>query len=433
MTAFLGMRGTGDWETNERPESWRQGILYLFPNGSMPLTAITSMMGSESIPDPHHHWWCKTMAGQAGSITAGEIYTDAMMTTPVGNASVKGAVVYCKVTEAVAMEFRKDFTVLLRDTDDLDVDVVGEVISVAKNGNDSRIAIRLLEADDNSVDHGLSNVDRIVIIGAAQAEGAPMPEAITYNPTEVDNYAGIFEVSLDLTRTAIRTRLRTEDAYKEAKREALWMTGVLMEKSWFWSIPTESTDPDSGKKKRTTGGLRWFIKTYAPDNVDNFALNTDYAGFTWKQAGEDWLGDQLEKMFRYGAEEKLAICGSGALHGLEKLAKQNGNIQLQSGVDVGYGIKVTRWVTSQGTLLLKTHPLFSHEVTNRNIMFIIEPKDLRYRYIDDITFKPDPDFMKGGHSTHDARKESYLAEALLEFQFPEKDGYLTGIGLDNEL
>jgi len=373
------------------------------------------------------------MSGQAGSITAGEIYTDVAMTSAVGDTSVKGAVVYCKVTEAVASEFRKDFVVLLRDTDDIEVDVVAEVLSVTKNGNNSCIAVRLLEADDNSATHGLSSVDRILIISTAQPEGAPMPEAVTYNPSEIDNYSQIWEVSLDLTRTAIRTKLRTEDAYKEAKREALWMIGVLMEKAFFWSIPTENTDANTGKKKRTTGGLRWFIRTYAPDNIDNYALNTDYTGYTWKQAGEDWLGDQLVKAFKYGAEEKLAICGAGTLLGLEKLAKQGATINIESGVDIGYGIKVTRWKTSQGTLLLKTHPLFSHEPTTTNCMFILEPSDLKYRYIDDVTFKPDPDFMKGGRASHDARKESYIAEALLEYHFPEKCMFLSGFNQDNEL
>lgn len=29
MAGFLGMRGTGDWVTDQRPKSWRETILYL--------------------------------------------------------------------------------------------------------------------------------------------------------------------------------------------------------------------------------------------------------------------------------------------------------------------------------------------------------------------------------------------------------------------
>ena len=52
---FLGMRGTGDWVADQRPMNWREQIMYLYPNGSAPLTAILAMMGSESVDDPQFH------------------------------------------------------------------------------------------------------------------------------------------------------------------------------------------------------------------------------------------------------------------------------------------------------------------------------------------------------------------------------------------
>ena len=50
--AFMGMRGTGDWATDERPKNWRQGILFLYPTGSAPLTGLLSKMGEEVVTDP---------------------------------------------------------------------------------------------------------------------------------------------------------------------------------------------------------------------------------------------------------------------------------------------------------------------------------------------------------------------------------------------
>lgn len=50
--AFLGMRGNGDWTTDQRPKNWREAILFRYPNGSAPLTAILSKMGSEKVDDP---------------------------------------------------------------------------------------------------------------------------------------------------------------------------------------------------------------------------------------------------------------------------------------------------------------------------------------------------------------------------------------------
>ena len=50
--AFLGMRGSGDWVTDQRPKNWREGILHLYPNGMAPLTAILSKMKEEKVDDP---------------------------------------------------------------------------------------------------------------------------------------------------------------------------------------------------------------------------------------------------------------------------------------------------------------------------------------------------------------------------------------------
>ena len=45
MAAFLGMRGNGDWsDTDMRPKSWMDGVLWLYPNGDAPLTALLAKM-----------------------------------------------------------------------------------------------------------------------------------------------------------------------------------------------------------------------------------------------------------------------------------------------------------------------------------------------------------------------------------------------------
>jgi len=59
MGAFLGMRGNGDWSDSDmRPKNWREGILYLYPNGDAPLTAILSKMSEEKVDDPQSIWGC---------------------------------------------------------------------------------------------------------------------------------------------------------------------------------------------------------------------------------------------------------------------------------------------------------------------------------------------------------------------------------------
>lgn len=425
--AFLGMRGTGDWATDERPKDWRELILYLYPNGKMPLTAITSKMSDEQANDPQFHWWTKTLAGQAGDISG--IYADISMDTAYTGGSGKGTTLYVNVSEETASEFRGGHVVLLRDKDDYRVDVVAKVNDVIYNGDNSIITVTLKEEDTNSGSNDVSNADRILITGTVQAEGAAMPESVHYDPTKMYNYTQIFEAPLEMTRTAMKTDLRTEDSYKESKREALEQLGIMMEKAWIWGIRNEETG-ENGKPERMTGGILYFLNKYASENIDDYTLNSDYSGNTWLQGGKSWLDRQLEQIFRYGSDDKLAVCGSGALLGLNELAENYGQINIKTR-QTDYGIRINEWITPFGRLNLKTHPLFSFEVTNRNSMLILEPEQLNYNYIDDVFFKEDNEYDEGGTNNVDGIKESFLAEAGMEFDHPEKMGYLNGIGEDN--
>jgi hypothetical protein len=435
MAGFLGMRGTGDWATDQRPKNWRETILFLYPNGSAPLTALLSKMKSEKVDDPQYYWWTKMLATQTGTITG--IYTDIALSAAVGDASVAGATIYVKMAEADADKFRVGHQVLLRYSSDYTVDVNGKVTAVVKNGASSYLAVYLLEADDNSTTYGLSDADVALIIGNINSEGAAMPEAISYDPLKWYNYTQIFRTPLEITRTARLTRLRTGDAYREMKREALELHSIEMEKAFLWSIATEGTG-SNGKPERTTMGLVPAINGAGTPaggtsgTVDNFALNADYAGSTWLAGGEEWLDEQLEVMFRYGSREKLCFCGSGALLGINQLVKNVGQFAFNPSTKA-YGIKVVEWHTPFGMINLVTHPLFSYEATTRNSMVIFEPANLRYRYITDTTFYSEKEKQNTGWTRVDGTKEEFLTECGLEFHHPAGWGYLNGVGLDNSL
>jgi len=423
-TGFLGMRGTGDWATDERPKNWRQGILYLYPNGMAPLTGLLSKMSEESTDDPEFNWWTKTLATQGGAVTL--TYTDAGLTVPYVSGGVAGQTIYAKCAEEVASEFRAGHQALLRDADHLDVDVNAKVTAVVKNGANSYIACKLLEADDNGASTDLSDCDTIKIIGNINPEGGAMPDSVMYDPTKFTNYCQIFRTPMSITRTARKTKLRTEDAYKEAKREAMQYHAIEMELAFIFGVRSENTGAN-GKPERTTDGLITAIKANASSNVNNFSLNTTYSGATWLASGEEWLDAMLEQIFRYGSTEKMAFAGSGCLLGINRLAKSAGQIQLQP-MTAAYGLKVMEWITPFGTLYVKTHPLFSYDATTRNAMMIFEPSELRYRYVDDTMFVADKD---SGINRVDATNEEWLTECGLEYHHPTKFGYLSGFNTNN--
>ena len=138
----------------------------------------------------------------------------------------------------------------------------------------------------------------------------------------------------------------------------------------------------------------------------------------------------LERVFRYGTGEKLAVCGSGVILQINKLVKASGNFELTAGQG-SYSIDIVKWITGFGTLILKTHPLLSYETTTRNLMFIVEPQNMVFNYIDDTFFKTDDSIKKGGPIGIDGTKEEYLTEGGYEIHHPLTFGKLSGFGNTN--
>lgn len=430
MAGFLGMRGSGDFTvTGQRPKNWREMILYLYPNGSAPLTAILSKMASEKVDDPEFNWYTKTLSTQAGTITG--VYTNSGLSSAYTGSGAAGDTLYVKMSEADAKEFRVGHQVLLRKSDAVSVDKNAKVTARTLAGASSYLTILLLEADNTTGDD-ITDATRCLVIGNINAEGAGMPDAISYDPVKISNLTQIFRTPLDITRTAKRTRLRTGDAYKEAKREALEYHSIEMEKAFLWGIMTERTGAN-GKPERTTAGLIPTIKTYAPNNVVDFRTwsTANHSGDDWIEngAGEDFIDTQLEVLFRYGNRQKLALCGSGALLGINKLVKSRSDFTFTSETK-DYGIQVVSWKTPFGEINLMTHPLFSFESSNRNSMVIFEPANLKFRYIDDTTFYADGEKQNTGPNRVDGTKEEFLTEAGLEFHHPVGWGFWNGVGLN---
>lgn len=422
------MRGNGDWVANQRPENWRQMVLRLYPNGTAPLTAILSMIGSEATDDPVFHWWTKSLPTQGGDVAG--VYTDTGLSSAATTAGfAKDSVLYINVAEAVADEFREGHTAMVQKGSDHNYAYVGKIVDVVKNGSSSYLAFKLREA--SSTTYPITSTDTIDVVGNSNPEGGTMPSSLSYNPVEYYNYTQIFRTSLAITDTARQTRLRTDEAYAEAKREALELHAMEMEKAFLFGVRDSSTGAN-GHPERMTFGARKFILDNAADNVSNYQTAPGYGSVAWTNAdgGEKWLMEQLEIIFRKGGNEKLALIGNLALLGLNRLAQTSADVNITP-TTVAYGIRVLEWITPFGTLFLKTHPLMSHRPALRRDMLILEPQNLRYRYVRnrDTRFISDPRDNRNTNNSKDGTEEEYITEAGLEFHHPETMGYLSGLGL----
>jgi hypothetical protein len=142
------------------------------------------------------------------------------------------------------------------------------------------------------------------------------------------------------------------------------------------------------------------------------------------------MSEELEVIFRYGRNSKLGLCGSGALLGLNKLAKAGATFQMTSAT-IAYGTKITEWVTPFGVLNLVTAPLMSHDPIFRNTIYVLEPENIKWRYIDDTFFKADDTERKSDDTGKDGREEEWLTEGGFEFRHAKTMGIMHNVGVES--
>lgn len=410
---IVGLRDTsGFTTTGQRPENWREALTMLYPNSGdlqkAPLTALTSLMKSESSDDPIFHWFTKKLDDRI--IQLGADITDVATAWTISTAWKTGA--SAKIAKAGDLLYSLQTNEIVRVSADPTAD---NALTVARaQAGTTNVAITIATAGTNP---------QWIVIGSAFEEGSAAPSGVSYDPVEKSNYLQIFRSSLEMTRTAMKTRLRTGPQIKESKREALEYIGVDMERA-FWFGQKHATTLN-GRPLRFTGGILYFLNTYAAANVVTAPGN----GIV----DMSWLELQMELVFRFGSNEKMAFCGNQALMAINQIVRKNSQYNIQFGVKE-YGMKVARLVTPFGELVLKPHPLFT-QVQGGSVggtayqgltswMTVLDMSQMKYRYLTDSDLNYLTDQQTPGQ---DAMKAGYLAECGLEITNAECHYIIKGL------
>lgn len=500
--AVLGMRGTGDWVPNQRPTNIRESILYLYPNGKAPLTAIMSKMTSSKVDDPAFSWFTQVFNSINGNIAAnngivgtfakGENVTVNLPARPASSfpgarsnpttgapmlgadrtsgyqpeeligglvtpnifdgtaeraAAVAGAGTAAGFGGGVpydplywANSIKVGHQVLLSSTTNPTISVNTKVIGVDV-GNNSTTELSVIILEDPPSGSTAGNYNYFSVIGNINPEGGHMPSPISLHPMQMHNYTQIFRTSLSITRTARETRTRTENQYAKMRREALEMHSIEMEQAFLFGTDSFRFG-GNGHPERTTRGIVRYIQQWAPQNIFNFANSTFDAangvnvpsGYFNEQSngmaiGQIWFNQVLEKIFRYGAEEKLMLCGNGAIMAINDLAFLGGAINIAPR-ERTWGLQIMNWVTPFGNVSFMSHPLFNEHPVWRNTILVLEPRELEYKYITDTTFYGENGRVHPegyGRDRIDGSNEEFLTEAGLKFGMPLKCGILYNV------
>lgn len=383
MAFIAGLRGTGDWGTDERPKDFREMILFSDPNGQAPLTALMSKMGSEKLTDPEFSWWQERNDHVRLTINngAGYLAGDTTLTVDATDEANRIAGAFAAVPGDLFMVETANGV------------PTGEIIEIASQPTvDTSIVVTRGAAGTTA--GAIADNTVLVQIGSAFAEGTGAANSTSRNPVKYYNLAQIFKTSYEITNTANLTKARTGKLLDLEKKRKSFAHARKMEMAYLFGRRHETTGTN-GKPKRYTGGLLSMLSTHK--KAFTTGATTDFT--------LDNFIDSVSPIFDFDAggagDQRIVFAGNGALNNLNKLVKDANSTQIQyTGKIQAWGMSMFELTVPQGTLFIKSHPLFNIHPVFRYSMLGINPKGLKDRFLRTTKMKDniqnnDEDLVKG--------------------------------------
>ena len=452
--AIFGLSSTADYESYRR-KNIRRSVQYDYPRGKAPLMGLLSLMDEEYTNDPEFGHWeyryapPKTLTASQGT-SKGPIKSaaDADAGDPV-TLVADTEYIFC-IDDATVFREGKVVELALLNTSAVVQRVIGIVTAITdRSGTPNKIKVRVL-AGHADLTNGVTdeNVDKTVrAIGSSFAQGrSNVSGEYVKVPSKFTNYTQIFRTPFSLPRTAIKAPLEYDKSgpYKhKAKIAALDHMVDLEMAALFGTKDTYTKAIASGDEavsstgegliQTLSGGIlyhleRWEAGDYgtvtaSADSDDDKRIVENASG----NLTEETYDTYIERLFRKTnnvSNEKLCLCGNGAMLVLNQMWKHKTTLNSALPMTDTYGMDVTSSRTPFGTIHYLTHPLFNEDSEWRNNMLFLDVRNIKYRPLLDSDTK----LLKNRQANDaDHRKDEYLTEAGFEVWFPESHMLLKNV------
>lgn len=369
-----GMRGTGQFGVDFRPTNYREMYTLLEPNGTAPLNAILSMMGSESTDDPKFNNFRDALPSRRITVNkVGGYDKDATGIT----VDASDDVMFC-VAGTLLMNTRTE-----------------EIVRCTADATSTGITVqRQIGGGTATINDG----DEFFVMGSAHKEGGSSPTPVSFDPTSHFNYTQIFKTAFSVTGTAQNTYFRTGNKEDEYSMKALKQHMEDIERGmWFGKRHIENGN--SAEPTRYTGGILSTVSTV----IDGSAEATP--GLITEKAFDRYL---MDTVFAYGSKQKVAFIGPKTAGHLQEIGKNRWQPTIVEGT---YGITMTRYATFAGDLVTYLHPLFRQLPHMGNAMVVLDMADLKYRHMANRDTQIERDIQA---NDADGVKHQYMTECGLE-------------------
>ena len=454
--SILGLPSSAKFAAEgDRFYNHRRKILHSYPNGSSPLTGLLSMIPEEKTNDSLFFWYEKKYVSPVALLRGTAPGTK---TAPSTGDADDGTVADAGATAITAsiwfkVNTTKDFKVghIVRVSTD---GFLYRVIEVTRGVSDAallgHIKCNLLRAGTLGTIATIFAADtRLEIIGSAYGEGQSgtgLGSTAYKRPFAIQNTTQIFRDQFDFPGSVLAMGAKWDETgvYKEKAKDTVVEHMTSIERSLIWGRRSTSTKAsfDSNQETltvRTMSGVLEFMELYDAGATGLTVDGATYAPYAYKAAATLDTDDNkriianaggtinyktfmqyAERAGRYHTNktnEKLVLCGSGALIALVEMFRANASFQVKYG-EKAYGLELHTLTTPFGTFHFATHPLFNEHPTMRYWMLMLDIWSLRYRPLGDR----DTRLLKNRQNNgDDFRRDEYLTEFGLEFWSPENN------------
>ena len=388
MTAILGLRGTGQFDTDTRPKNYRELFTLLEPNGTAPLQALLAMASSESTNDPEFKNFRDELPNRTvqvnGALGAGP--TAVVIDNADDEAFLVGGALLKNLTS-------------------------GEVMRVVSHnaGTNTITVVRGIAGSAAA----LADNEVLVIMGFADSEGGVSPDAVSFDAVINSNYTQIFKTAVQVTGTLQNTFLRTGNKEQEAITKALKLHMSDIERSFFFGLKSE-VNGSTASPTRYTGGLLEQITNTTDAATDPF---NDGVGVISETSFDKLL---IESIFGFGSAEKVVFAGPRVITNLQAMAK---NRWQPTQVTGSYGVSMTRYSTYAGDLMVHLHPMFRQVPALANHAVILDMPYLKYRNMQNRDTQLQRNIQ---NNDVDGVKHQYLTECGLEMTHSKVHAVIKG-------
>lgn len=378
-------------ELNAR--SFAGTILRLFPNGSAPMFALTSMSGKSKAKATTHGYFSKTMTFVTITLGAGVLIGATSIDVPSTVGLTVGMVLYnTRTRENVRITAITD----------------GDTIAVTREFG--RVAAAAMNIGD-----------KLLHVGSAFEEGSNRPVARRLTTTHIPNYTQIFRNAWALTDTARASYAEAGISnIAENRKDCMMFHSVDIESAIIWGQP--KMDTTGSTPIHATQGVIDAMEQYAPANTNTASSTTSYSQ----------LVTLVEPAFQYSTDmanpkSRVAFGDAQAMKVLTDIGRKSGDISIMQS-ETSFGMQFTQMKLYKGTINLVEHPLLNG-LGQQGTLLIMDMPALKLAYLDGRDTKPE-EYGMGGKSAdngQDAQGGSLTTELAVELINPYSCAVVYGL------